>query len=118
MLRAEDRAYLGQFDLADAGEVIDDLLLFVLELFGIGQDLPLASAAHPEMLASRLTADFARFYDAQHFRLHEGVLLLGDLQIDDIARHAVRHKGDDVVDAHQGFAFGGHTGDLYVLVYR
>ena len=52
------------------------------------------------------------------FRLHEGVFLLGDLQIDDIARHAVGHKRDDVIDAHQGFAFGSHTGDLYVLVYR
>ena len=45
MLGAEDRGDLRQFDFTDTGEVVDDLLLFVLELCLVGQDLPFASSA-------------------------------------------------------------------------
>ena len=118
MFGAKDRTHFRQFDLADTGEVIHDLLLFVLELLVVRKDLPFASTAHTEMLASGFTTHRTRLYQSQHFCLHETMFLLGDLQVHDVARYAVGYKGYDVVDAHQCFPFGSDTGDLDILKNR
>ena len=48
-----DGEQFADFDLADARQVIDHLLLFVPELCFVGEMLPFASSAHPEVLAKR-----------------------------------------------------------------
>ena len=48
-----DGEQFADFDLADACQVVDHLLLFVPELCFIRQMLPFASSAHAEMLAKR-----------------------------------------------------------------
>lgn len=40
---------LGQLNLSDARKLVVDLLLLGLELLGVGQILPLASAANTEV---------------------------------------------------------------------
>ena len=92
MLGAEDRGDLRQFDFTDTGEVVDDLLLFVLELCLVGQNLPFASSANPEMLASCLASNWAGLNDTQHTAFHERVFFLRHLYIDDVARYAVGYK--------------------------
>ena len=54
--RAQTRAHLGQLDLADAGQLVAHLLGLEPQLFRVGQVLPLAASAHPEVGAERLLA--------------------------------------------------------------
>ena len=145
MLGTEDRAYLGQFDLADTCQVVYYLLLFVFQLLLVRQNLPFTSTADAEMPASRLATDRGGVYDPQHAGFHERVFLFGHLQIHDVSRHAVGHKDDHpfslrtwyIVPLHfvtwyfvtwyfvtwyfvtwylgNGFSFCGYAGDLDML---
>ena len=56
LFAAEDRGYLWQFDLSYSCQVIHYLLLLMAQLFLIGQDLPLASAALAIVLTHGLAA--------------------------------------------------------------
>ena len=49
-----DREYFFHFDLTDPGQVVDHLLVFVANLFLIGQMLPFTAAAYTEMFTERL----------------------------------------------------------------
>ena len=52
--RAEAGRDLGQFDLADARQLIADLFGLEAQLLVVGEILPLAASADAEMLAERL----------------------------------------------------------------
>ena len=120
MLAAEYGRDLRQGDLAYTREVIHHLLLLVAQLLVVGQDLPLASAAHAVVRALRFGAPVGIRDKPLDTRLHERVFLLCDLQIDYIAGHTVGHETNDVAraaltvwhrDTCNGFAFGTDTGD-------
>ena len=49
-----DREYFFHFDLTDPGQVVDHLLVFVANLFLIGQMLPFTATAYAEMFTERL----------------------------------------------------------------
>ena len=75
LCRAHDRRNLGQFHLAYASQLVIYLLLFCLQLLGVGQVLPFASTAHSEMLAKRCLAYLTILYKADYLRLTIAVLL-------------------------------------------
>ena len=108
--------------MSDSSQVILHLLLLPFELLRVGQYLPFAAAAHAVVLAHRLAALLRRLHHTCHARLHKRVLLLRHLQIDDVARHAVRHKAHHVcllfsvsvsgLYSTKRLAFRRHVGDL------
>ena len=120
MLRTENRGERRQLDFADAREVVKDLLLFVAQLCLVGQDLPLAAATFAVMRAVGFAAFGGRLNQTLHTRFYERVFAFRDLQIDHIARHAIRHEANDVAcsafrighrDAGNSFAFRTDAGD-------
>ena len=118
MYRTHDGAELGQWNLADATELVVHLLLLCLELLGIGKVLPLAATTDAEMLAHRLFAYVALLDEAYHFCLAVAMLLLAHLQVDNIARNGKRYEYHHIVDVCQRLALGCHSLDGYVLEYR
>ena len=93
-----------------------DLCLLCLQLLGVGQGLPFASAADTEVLASRLYPYGAPLYEVYGTRLTVLMLLFGDLQVYYIAGDDERHKDDLVVDVCHAFSLGGNALYLYILV--
>ena len=79
LLRTHDGRNLRQLHLAYSAQLVIYLLLLGLELLLVGQVLPLASAAHAEMLAKWCRAYLTIFYKADHLRLAITVFLLLDL---------------------------------------
>ena len=115
---SQDGAKFGQLYLADACQLVKDLLLLHAQLFVVGNLLPLATAAHAEVLAERLGAHLAVFMKTDDFCFHERVLLTANLQVDDIARHSPRYKHHHLVNACHRFSFGGIVGNGNVFKYR
>ena len=95
----------GQFYLADACQLVINLLLFHLELLSVRQLLPFATATHTEVLAEGLRAYLTIFMVTDYLGFHERVLFATYLQVDDIARYSPRHKDYHVVDPSQRLAF-------------
>ena len=104
--------------LADACQLVEDLLLLHAQLFLVGYLLPLAAAAHPEMAAEGLRAYLTIYMVFHHLCLHERVLLAPHLQVNDIAGYSPRHKDHHIVHSRHGFSLGSIVGDGDVLQYR
>ena len=121
-------ARLGQLQMADACQLVVDLLLLEPQLFLVRQLLPLAASTDAEVLAARLSADGAQLAIPDHFCFGVAVFLATDLQVDDVAWHCPRYKHDELAlrlsvvgrrgDSNERLAFGSHIGDGYVLEYR
>lgn len=83
-----------QFYLADARQLVIDLLLLERQLLGVGECLPFASSTDAEVLALGRDA-LRRGGDEPHYlALGVGVLLAAQLNVNDVARDAERHKDD------------------------
>ena len=104
----QDGTKLRQFHLADAVKLVIDLLLLELQLLLVRQVLPLAAAAHAEVLAEGCRAYLTIFYKLHHFAFGKRVLLALYLHVADVARHAEGHKHHQVVPVEQAFALGSH----------
>ena len=102
-----------QLNFADSREMVHHLLLFVAQLCLVGQDLPLASAAHAVVRAERFGTLLGIFVDVHGFRLGITVFLATDLQIHHIAGHHIGHKNGESVDLGQSLTFGSDIGDKY-----
>ena len=102
--------------MSDAGELVHDLLLFVLVLQGIGEFLPGAAAAVLVMLAERLQA-VGRWLLYLHQRPLEILLPpLVNPHGDDIPRHGIGHEHDLSVNMRNRLSLSadglhGHTAD-------
>ena len=115
LFAAKDRGDLGQLDLTDTGEVVDDLLLLVAQLLLVGEDLPLAAATFAIVLAYGFATHRRWLHDTLHATLHEGVFLACHLYIDNIARHAVWHKQHHIIHTGESFALSSNACNLNVL---
>ena len=107
LLRPQTGRDLRQCDLADARQLVAHLLGLEAQLLLVGQVLPLAAPANPEMGAEGLRAQ-RRFSDvADHESLHEPAALGAYLHIHHVARNGQRHEHHHVVPASHRLAFGG-----------
>ena len=115
LLATEDRGDLGQFDLTNTGEVVDDLLLLMAQLLFIGQYLPFATTALTIVFTYGFATHGRRFYDSLNTTFHKRVLLACHLYIHDISGHAVGHKQHHIIHAREGFALCRNPRDLNVF---
>ena len=105
LLGTHDRADLGYGNLAYACEVVNDLLLFVLELQMVWKDLPFASTTSPVVLAYRWCSVVGIFDKTNDLCFHERMFFLGHLQVHNVTGYAVWDKDDHIVHTSNGFAF-------------
>ena len=80
--------------------------------------LPLAAAAHPEVLAHRSHTKTTGAHHALDVALGITVLLAVNLHINHVARSAKGHKHHKVVPPPQALALGGNTSNLEILQQR
>ena len=115
--RAEDGAELGQFNLPNPRQLVENLLLLEPQLLLVRQVLPLASATYAEMLAHGLCAQLTVFHKPSHLCFAVIVLLFLYLEVNNVARNGERHEHDKVVDSGHRLAFGCHIGDGDIFKY-
>ena len=115
---AEDGPELRQFNLANTGELVEYLLLLELQLFLVGQVLPLTASADTEVLTEGGRAYIIIYYKAYHLALGEGMLLTSDLHIAHVAGHAEGYKHHQIVPVEQTLPFGGNSLNRYALKER
>ena len=106
--RAEDWPELRQRYLADACQLVLHLLLLELQLFLIGQVLPLTASADAEVLTEGHGTNLARLHNPHHLALGKRVLLAPDLNVAHVAWHAPGHKHHQVLPVEQAFPLGSH----------
>ena len=101
MYAAENRTELWQFNFSDARQLVEDLLLFELQLFRVGQVLPLTTSTDTEVLAEGGRAYITIYYKAHHLALGEGMLLAPDLHVAHIARGSHEESRDAHHNSHK-----------------
>ena len=106
---AQDGTKFRQFNLSDARQLVEYLLLLELQLLGVGQILPLAATADTEVLAEGSRAYITILYKAYYLAFGKGVLLASDLHVAHIAGHAKRHKHHQLLPVEQALPFGCHS---------
>ena len=101
-------------EVPEPDELVPDLLLLGLELHFVGERLPFAAAAEPEMLAERLEAVLGGFLEADDEALHVVGLFLGDAYVYDIARDSRTDENHCTLVMGEGVAFcrDGFYGDV------
>ena len=107
--RGEDERNFGQGHFADAGELVDDLLLLEVQLGVVAQVLPLAAAAGAEVLAEGRGAQLGVGVEGRGHGFEEVLFGAGDAQIDHVAGGDLRNEDDEVVEANQALALGDHV---------
>ena len=115
---AKNGAELRQFHFSDAMQLVIDLLLFELELFLIGQVLPLAATANTEMVTEGRRAYLTKFYKTHHLALGKGMLLTTNLNVTDVTRYAERHKYHQIIPVEKALSLGGNRLYCYALKER
>ena len=116
--RAQNRVDGGDGHLGNALHRVHHLLLLALQLVLVGQMLPLAAAAQPEVLAHGLHTQLTGLHQPLDMPLGIAVLLAVDFQVDHVARSTIGHKHHQVVPAAQALALGRHARYLKILNYR
>ena len=116
--RAKDRAELRQFNLSDARQLVLYLPFLHLQLFGVGQVLPFASATETEVLTARFFAYLTILYKPHHFTLSKAVLLSSDLYVNNVTWYAKRYEYNQVIPVEQRLSFGGTCFNLHLFQYR
>ena len=112
---SHDGAYLGQFHLCYAPQLVSDLLLLCLKLCFVWQVLPLASSASAEVLAERCRAYITINYYTHHLTLSKGVLLAPYLDVAHVARDAPWHEDHHVSPVEEALSLGCYRLDGYCL---
>lgn len=89
----------GQGELADSGEVVVNLFLFVLQLFFVGKHLPLASSAYAEMAAEGFYAVVGVGMKANGTALGPVFFVFAEPDVDEVAGNGVFDEDDFAVCA-------------------
>ena len=103
--------------MADAHELVVDLLLLGLKLHLVWKRLPFASAAHTEVLAERLQTMLGRFYHTKNETFHIVLLLFGHLDVNYVSRYRELNEQYRTVDPCQCLSFCRHGFNGDVLQY-
>ncbi len=101
--------------MAQAHQLIPDLLAFRLQLHGIGEWLPATAATEAEMLAEGLEPVRGRGNCTDGIALHVILLLFEDLYVHHVSRNGEFHKEHHPVDVGDGLSFGRHPFDEDIL---
>ena len=104
--------------MSEASEVVDNLFLFVTNLFVVRENLPFTATASAIVLADSFAAFFAIRVELNDATLHVVFLLFEDLEVDHIAWYGILSENDHVVDFSNSFAFGCDVGDCNFVVDR
>ena len=112
---AEYRTKLRQLNLSNTSQLVVHLFLLVLQLFLVWQVLPFTSTADTEMLTERSCAYITIFYKANHFCLHETVLLATHLQVNHVTWNRPGYEHHHIVDPGKALTFCGHVCDGYIF---
>ena len=99
-------------------QLVIDLLLLELELFLVGQVLPLATTADSEVVTEGRRAYLTKFNKAYHLAFGKGVFLATDLNVTDITRYTERHEYHQIVPVEKTFSLGGNRLYRYALKER
>ncbi len=110
-----DREYFFHFDLTDPGQVVDHLLVFVANLFLIGQMLPFTAAAYTEMFTERLCTSGRIFMEKYSFSLRITMFLTCQLYVYDISGRNKRYEYDHVIHACDSLSFCGYICYCYLF---
>lgn len=110
-----DREYFFHFDLTDPGQVVDHLLVFVANLFLIGQMLPFTAAAYTEMFTERLCTSGRIFMEKYSFSLRITMFLTCQLYVYDISGRNKRYEYDHVIYACDSLSFCGYICYCYLF---
>ena len=105
----------GQFELPDTRELVADLRLLLAQLLPIGEVLPLAAAADPEVLAEGLDTQRRASDIADHIALHVAAPPGADLHVHHVARYGHRYEDHHILPTPHRLAFGGEGRDLKPL---
>ena len=98
LFAAENGRHCRQFQVADAFQLVHDLLLLGIELHLIGENLPFAAAAFAVVLANRLQPVGRRSHQSLYISLHKALARLAHLHVHHVARHRKRHEQHLAVD--------------------
>ena len=115
LLAAQDRQPLLTLHLADASQVVIDLLLLIIDLICIVQMLPLAATTHAKMRTERLRSLRGITMEANHLALSVTMLLTCQLNIHHIAGSHKRHENDHLVHPCDSLALSGNICNGYLL---
>ena len=96
--RTQDGVEFRQFHLADAFQLVVNLLLLHFQLFAVGHILPFATTTYSKVSAHRFHPHVTVFDKPHNLCLAVAVLLPFHLQIDHVARHTERYEYHHVVD--------------------
>ena len=109
MYRSHDRPELRQLYLADAAQLVVDLLLLRLQLFGVRQVLPFASAADAEMRTHRFFAYRAPADETDDRSFTVSAFLPAHLQVYNIPWDDKGNEDDLVINMGNALPFGCHS---------
>ena len=115
LVRTNDRRDFGHLKMADAHQLIVDLLLLCLELHFIWERLPFAASTDTEMSAERLQTMFRRLYHAEDETFHIIFLLLCDFDVNNVAWYGELYEQYSSVNSCESLAFGSDCFDHDVL---
>ena len=110
-----DREYFFHFDLTDPGQVVDHLLVFVANLFLIGQMLPFTATAYAEMFTERLCTLGRIFMEKYSFPFRITMFLACQLYVYDISGSNKRYEYDHVIYACDSLSFCGYICYCYLF---
>ena len=96
--RTQDGVEFRQFHLADAFQLVVNLLLLHFQLFAVGHILPFATTTYSKVSAHRFHPHVTVFDKPHNLCFAVAVLLPFHLQIDHVARHTERYEYHHVVD--------------------
>jgi hypothetical protein len=88
--------------MADAGQIILNLLFFVIELLFIRKMLPSATAADTKVMTGWFYTVWRRVCDRNSDALHIASPLSDDPDINYVARNHAGHKQDHIIDPGNG----------------
>ena len=112
IVHAADGIELVAFEVADALQRLDDLLLLELELGVVGEGLPLAAAAVLSVLAHGRDAAWRSAEELDDPRLSVTLLAPRDLGAYAVAGHGPAHEDDELVEARDALPAVGEGGDV------
>ena len=118
LLRRHHRHLLRQFDVADARQIVPDLRRLEFKLPFVGDVLPFASAALPEMPAHGLHPDGRIGVEGHGLALVIAAAFARHLHVHHVARHGIGHKDHPVVDPRNGLALGRHACHFHIEQHR
>ena len=112
VVHAADRLEFVAFQVAEALQRLDDLLLLELELRLVGEGLPLAAAAFGGVAAHWRDAARGGGEELDHPRLAVRLLAPRDLRQHAVAGYGAAHEEHEIVDARHALSAVGERGDL------